>query len=663
MAYYYFNFTSRFGTSYQVRIEKRGTTNLHLTASGRPFVVSEDDDEFAFTPVRLQTGTLSIVDDTGANWRGLIAESATSRPVTVLSNNTVVWKGYIQPGGMTSKYLRSPQPYKFNVMCRLSALESFNVMPADGTIESFSTMLMYILDNVGTFSNYVFQGSESFVKSILTKQYRWSNFIEFDKDDVAQPKYNCLELLEEICKFWGFTCRTHGDDVYFVTPMDETTGNVFTVFSRQDFNDIDNSQPATVNWQFKDFAQEPANFMSTENEEMTDAGKRKVTVVADINKSDTVLKFPFDTVEKACKASSLPVSQQTYGSNGHHFYKWGAGELYDEDTDSIIVGDFVVQASEPELGSANAYFSIDDYYDGDLQYKHRYNFSPYLNVYADTLSANDYCVRFTTKSVYCFSNGVFWINAKVHRNEINNGAHVTNSANGYMVCKLRIGDDWWNGTSWQHAEATFNVNIGNEDRSQTSGEGSIITTRHYYDNVDDYDGYGADVTGAVIGNIFFEINHVVLFNQPPENYNYIQLSDLEFGFARYMSGLEKNTKGNNVYTKLVNANNLDEVSIDTIFASDNGNPFGEAIILNADNTICKTVTYGNTAAHPEQHLVDTIAGFYSASGMILNWEIRSETEDITPMHKVTDKLWRDCYPIAISYDFKDSITRLTLIEL
>jgi hypothetical protein len=142
MAYYYIDFIGfRSRLQYQLRIAKASGDNVMLTGAAVPFVTEEDDDDFAFKPVRLQTGYIGIVDLTGEQWKGLVSSSATDVPVTLYRGGGIVWDGFIQPGGLRAEYGIMPQTVQIPVMCRLSALEAFDVEPAEFDIPSFGEII------------------------------------------------------------------------------------------------------------------------------------------------------------------------------------------------------------------------------------------------------------------------------------------------------------------------------------------------------------------------------------------------------------------------------------------------------------------------------------------------------------------------------------------
>ena len=81
---------------------------IPLKGGEEPFVTEENDDDDPFKPIRIQTGSLNIIDDgydangNAFNWRDLQPRSDYDRPVVLLdSNNNILWQGFLQAQNFT----------------------------------------------------------------------------------------------------------------------------------------------------------------------------------------------------------------------------------------------------------------------------------------------------------------------------------------------------------------------------------------------------------------------------------------------------------------------------------------------------------------------------------------------------------------------------------
>ena len=111
-----------------------GTGNtVPLKGGAQPFVTQEDDSDDQFTPIRTQSGYIRIVDDgldangNAFDWKDLIPQTNTSRPVTLAAGSTIVWQGFMQSQNFSGILYGNPQEREFPVHCVLSALNGVDI--------------------------------------------------------------------------------------------------------------------------------------------------------------------------------------------------------------------------------------------------------------------------------------------------------------------------------------------------------------------------------------------------------------------------------------------------------------------------------------------------------------------------------------------------------
>jgi hypothetical protein len=138
--------------------------------------------------------------------------------------------------------------------------------------------------------------------------------------------------------------------------------------------------------------------------------------------------------------------------------------------------------------------------------------------------------------------------------------------------------------------------------------------------------------------------------------------------------LQIDRKSTQKYTA-TNQNKCDEKwNADCIFASDNNMEYGYGLIMNpadgstdAGKFMTKAI-YGGSSQYPEQHLANRVTSFWSRSRRVVSAPLLSNglcgdvaAINVSPRHKITiDDT--TCHTIAISQDWRDDITKLTLIE-
>jgi hypothetical protein len=249
-----------------------------------------------------------------------------------------------------------------------------------------------------------------------------------------------------------------------------------------------------------------------------------------------------------------------------------------------------------------------------------------------------------------------------------------NTYNGYcqLVCRLKIGGKYWDGSVWTTTDSTFTMtNVGGTQWSM--GQGKIQSNRTLNQTTwtspyPNYDGYGIPITSSVSGYITFEVLQVMdSSGHFTPGWQWVGFSDFEIKFLRAIAYAPYSDKSHSEYIGSPINTFPDDRSISTIFASDNGNAAGIGIILNSDNSYCQEVRISESGGeyneHPERFLVDRIASYgASAKRKLVLDLLDSEIPNISPGDKVTIDGDTFC-PVSISRQFRDDITTLTLLEI
>jgi hypothetical protein len=122
---------------------------------------------------------------------------------------------------------------------------------------------------------------------------------------------------------------------------------------------------------------------------------------------------------------------------------------------------------------------------------------------------------------------------------------------------------------------------------------------------------------------------------------------------------------NKLEYKASNNNNVrNDFNADCIYASEIQMEPAFGVIINQDNSYMRELSYnGGTPIRPEQHLANRVVNYWQTSKRRLAVDVRTNTiADITPQYKVTLD-GTTGYPIAITRDYWNDITTLTIIEL
>lgn len=694
-------FMSLGGTQYEVRIydaNYTGSTPITLVGADRPFVTQEDDDDDAFVPIRTQSGYIGIFDDgkdangNAFDWRNLIPDSATSRPVTLTSTSggvtTVHWAGFIQPQTFSGMYVEKIQEREFPVTCLLSTLAAFDIPPTNNAypFANFAYLICYAFNDVNSvLGNLTFRfhgGSD--VDAWLLKMVAWSNFADKDEDGHLAAKYNCLEVVEEICKFFGWTARVTGMTISF-----ESTG---ISASWREFGFIGLMNMAiglgytAVTIAGTTYNGVPGAYISTNNNVMIVSGWRKSMVSADINKLDTLIAYPTSEIYKIIVPEWHGGVSRTGGPYWYLYYvnRLPIPGLNEFNCEEAVV-DFQ-QGTAQIYGNTVAYqgfpFIWSDYHDATEPTPHDVSMKQGVcleHAAAQNPDASHYLMRIRTKNAYWIQEGILVVSGKTYTDGgVVDGQPVINNGNGYLLCSLKIGGKYAyiyydaqqvRHTEWRTAFSTFFINTGSDDQEQHDGEGQIVSTREWSDPYPSYDGYAVPVDNAIGGEVEFCIHEFHDENPPAGSYanqRAVQLMDLKLEFLRKTAQGNENASANNKNKYTVNGNNAftDEKSVDLAFATDNNNSFGRSIICNPDGTYCQSIVVGGSNVRPEQRLVNRMAawGQQTRDVLVLETDGTNNARDINPQSLVVIGS-KTFAPISISKEWRDDKHIIKYVEV
>lgn len=671
----------RASTDYTVNIydSTYSSDPIQLKGGAQPFTTQESDDEDQFIPTRTQSGYLRIVDDGTFNWKQILPSTDVDRPVTLTAGSTVVWRGFMQAQNFGSTLYGNPQERELPVQCILSAMSSSDVDITNKELKPFAYYLYQCFTSIGVGVsgsvmenvNYYFQGGVN-VREWLMKLVDAQNFINDLGDDEIEPAYDLLTVLEDICRFWGWTCQTCGQNVYFTSSDDRTNMPGFLKLDASQLRNMALNGMTSVGTieSYGDISMSGDIFASTDNEESMVRGYNRATVKADANSGETKIieAFP-DTVAKTMADGGYSVESDddkrlavtpdllTFdtiflsGSCQSGYASFNLGRVYNEG-ESVTNGENTINLIRIKRSFANsaatAYASMETVY--------HHNF--YDPRGENRVFGNNSGLQLHGK-VY----------RKAHKFEDPDN-HDETVGNKTMYVRLGIGKTygtalWWNGrNAWTQTKTAFKVTIG--------GTGDIFVCR--------YDGSAGHATTheyirgipctnvALQGKMFIEfigsddideINGVRSFEIADFYVEYVRNiykgHGSTFGYGNTLSDIKEYTANNQGKAS-------EEWNADCIYASDNEMSFGYGVPTNADGSLLTTVTYGSTDKHPEQHLADRVANYWSTSKRKLYTELRTNVINVpTPQDMVTIDATTG-HPISISREWRDDILQLTLLE-
>ena len=677
----------RSGTLYTVNIYKDGTLPsgypLTLKGGAQPFVTEEDSDDDMFAPIRTQTGYLRFVDDGKAtnanneevtfNWKDLIPATDTARPVTLThqsGGSTIVdWQGFMQAQDFGNTLYGNPQEREFPIQCVLSVTQGTDINYQQTHIQNFAYLLKQIVDSIPSAqrpTSFMIQGGAD-AQQWLLKQIDWQNFVSEDGDGNLTARYSMYDCLEDMCRFWGWTARTKGSTLYLTMADDATTEPNWLSLTYANLTTMTGGTAAgTTDGTFNTATLTGDIFANTSQNDYVQRGHNKAVVIANAGNGNTDVDLNIKNLinSEHDQGWKLPF----INSNGESVYI--TNDLYNftlpklvGSTLSSTYGSFArmnIVTSANNSGSETSLIRIKKTAPNNFGT----NNDPYVSL----------------ESVYHhgFGDGYIELKGDIYRNgDIfkdyeEDGRHYAGGKTMWMrlgIGKTRNSAYWWTsniqgGGAWVGLTTPdvmyFKCTIGNRDNKLR-----VLTPGGTYAWISKI-----PVDANISGKIFIDF----LGSDDLSDVNgekSFDISDFELTFTRneeYLDylGITKDERQNTREYNASNSNNVrSEFNADCIYASDNNMLFGYGVIMNANGSYFKGFQYveHGSLVYPEQHLANRVVNYWQEARRRFEVELRSNTiADITPKHKTTID-GTTGYPIAISHDWRDDITKLTILEL
>lgn len=682
--------TKPYGKTYTLHIGGGTGTEVQLLGGAHPFVTQEDDSDDAFTAVRTQSGYLRIFDKglaadgvTAFDWKDLLPQTDTDRPVWLTDDDGVtVWQGFMQAQNFGGTLYGNPQEREFPVQCSLAVTEGTDINYTEKDMHNFAYLLKQIVDSIPSAcrpSTFYIQGG-AHARVWLQTLIDWQNFVTQDGDYELSARFNMLQCLNDMCRFWGWTARTFGETMW-LTCMDDSSERSFLVLTTQSLGYLaaDNSGESTAGTIVSHTAVSLTGniFASTDNDDFRMRGASKATVTSDVGSGDEDVADPFqDTVVAEMK---------DMGEQGTSIEYKGKYVRYTNDLLTINLP-FLHGSAREGYGSFNVARLWQSSGDLDIDDQGYHNMVCIKK--SGSRNVNGAYVSLETVYEHQFSDGFLRMFGETWRltERYLDTYGRTGWGRSYMWMRIGIGSNrasamWFNGQTWQSTQTAFRVGIGS---SENIGDNNL--NEFYFweadggsqnddlSNVINVDGLrgrlfldflGTDNTRVeeINGQRSFEIKDLrVEFKRNPSATKFVSPSDIvqvdEISRPSRFEYWQKNTNAVR-----------DEWNADCIYGTENGNAFNYGEIVNPDGSFCETVPYGTTMERPEQHVADRVAAYWAEAKRKLSLNLLSNVVqgsvaigDMTPGWLCTID-GTTCHPISIGHDWRDDVTKVTMIEM
>lgn len=701
-------FKSLKGTDYRLIIDGGGTL---ITGAATPLETTEDANADMFTPVRTQNGYFRFIGHNDhSTWLGMIPIDALSKPVKLYTSNVIKWQGFITPQVYQNEFPGiGTQIHEIPIQCPLSVLDTIDVDTNinNHPVVTFGQLLQnYIFNAVTTagdndhisITGYYIQGTATVTAARLNLKVMWANFVETDSTGALKPKYTYKQVLEEFCKFFGYTCRMHGSLVYFTMPVTHSGQSAvgFTYYGASGLWNSNTGQASAGSYSPRgSFSITDDMLVDTNNNEEVHPGVGKVTVRSDINVLDNLVEIPYDEIYDQYNVgvpnNNIIIRALDQGDEKIYYLirnpNSNVGSLtYENDAVAMTLYSAKFDGDALTKNKYCRFLTYDNSEVGDPdtqdipESKKSYGWVNCVELFHGTQYAgSDNTTMFSiiSKQVFVICGGILYISWKMRDTDAGQYKHMyLPYYPATVTAQMKVGDMYWNGSAWNATASTFTFQLDSDGPK---------TTRTSI-NDPQYNGYGIPVEKTMRGIIEFKIIDVstwkAYFNNPfdphaDDNNGFVPMHDFAIGFVR---GVIEDTKHRgNEYMKSAGAFR-GETNVDLIFACDV--PYGTDnyvrrmpaglgyVLTNGTEVPAQTVPAMNgDYLIAEEELAEVMADYGDHTHRLVQLDLRTTlvgAVDPTKMSATTEAGLSDIagmFPLAISHNWRDDVTILTLITL
>ena len=650
-------FTNVDGEALTVQILEDGGTGspVELTGCTPPFIVDVNDEDFLYTPTRFSGATLKLV---GSDYlQKLFSTQYQKFKVNLVKAGSVIWTGFITPELYSQDYDNSLFELEIECISALSTLEYIDFKQEGATVSLLGIIKKCITESKGDFrAVYIPNVYTSSLDGITVST---ANFI--DEDGKAMTLKECLE---EVCKFLNWTVTEYDGCIYFIDMdyikagktsytniLTSTTTTLSSTINLRDIPSKGNSNLLSIlggynkaividsDYEVDSDILYPELELNLSGGELFKFEKTKDDTIYKkeyynsnlelfnyvlSNNSYTTYDKPFNTDKQS--AGAVAMRKTSYGKT-EALSKYSWQEMIEIKQKSAIILD----------NSAPYYLYKDIYYNGE-EIKN----DPFiLNYPAIKCKGNElsYLV-FDPDIKLCINFDIYLTTDKDGFEGDFKPTGLTSVPKLFIPMQLRIGDHYYNGSSWvTDSNTIFKV-------STTATPNNYVNTwlqvYNYNDpelNVPDLNGYIVSFKSITTGDIELTIYNPAInpystpvFENPIESFF---IRNIEISTQRVNASKSDSTKQDTKYENVVNEgfiNALDDIEFKITSKNESELSYSKAM---DGNSILDVLTNNidNNSEKPEKLLIQRIINQYKQPKIKLVQVIKP---DILPYSKVTD---------------------------
>ena len=696
--------------------EHTSGTVTTLTGAADPFETQEEQSEDVFTPIRSQTGYLRIIDESGSQLEQIVPSNNTEKLVRLYSgtyngdtfvDGTIRWQGFVCAEAFTQAWDGNAKMIEIPVKSLLGALDDVPIEEANASLElrigrvicNAFDALQVTPERISWQSSIADMVADMFHIFVRCAAFFSEENVDNEGDVFTQiVGKSYAEALEGIMRLYGVCLRENGSTLE-VAAYDKENGALYRNSIAWDYFDgyiangsnYGNSPVAVADVDMLNVL----DFAGSDNEASYIQGGRNAKVELALHGLQFKIELPLAT-----ESEDTPVVFELHTGRlyiqphppRHQIEDFIYPYYLRYDYQGTCTYPVMLEGTLFEGYIENPYYFTDrPLYTGAFPIRWMYQDSServvlknglYLNTQYRT-SAQHPSGRADQAVIYRIDSAIGlvaqdgWIRINftwhniiwydgvsgIHYLFDDASAILGHDVRAEMHMCIRVGDKWWNGTSWvtggsaPGTEFWFNVINNSPQTNKTSDM-----------NINETDGFFIPVSENLEGSVSFYILNYVPVTTTDSVYRYCYshiLHDLSITHVRPIS-IVASERGSNTYRKQIIASGFSEdktinVGVGTI----NNNVPSAVFLKKSANEYLTEVTYntdqGTTKTQrPELNLLDRMVAMYGEVRRTFTGVVRDGVDIFTQRFTYLN---RKFFGITFQRDWARDTDKLKFIEV
>ena len=631
-------------TEYEVQIfraDYNGETK-ELRGASSCFVVSGNDDDFMYTPVRASSATIRVLDS--ELLLDLYSINNQYAAVKLYRNGLLEWTGYIKPEQFTQPYVPNVTDISVECVCAVSTLENIEykqINPLTGVVNLW-TLLKNLISNAkgayrGVCIPWVYGSSSSMSGNVFEQ-------ITLIENNFIKEEMTLLEVLEAVCKLLNWTLYDIKGCLWFV---DNDWTGTYRMYDEA----------------LETYTEVQGNEILVQDIGFNESGGNTLDVVPGYNKAsvkainnvfeDVVKDEDYESLQKYASGNYLVYTYN--GGDGAHgvrklFLKPNNWKVFAYDSNGLLLDSGALDnMANYELNSVRGAILM-----SEADYKCRasndptpdedvtdfnYEDSVQIRIASSSTAQLPALMTFTTAVTMEGENAVYAdcaisIDGTFQAYFDDNMAgpvEKTSKLTRTITVEVSCGGRYYNGSSWVDSYSTFTIEV---DES-----GKIKSNRTPYTPYKGINGYVIPMD-FFVGTPKISIYCPIWLDENGTHYvTGVKVRGLNFGYAKKEGIIEEGEEGDRIYENVVNEaymSDAEEITFEISSYNADGASFSKALLDGrwlTDNIFCKVV---NEMVRPEELMIRRIVNRYGETKIKLTESI-CMSGDITPLTLLSDR--------------------------